>query len=187
MVCKHLERWRTERIGINAPLLGSKSRLRLRPIEISALLVGQNVSGDRGPIALALAWCPVLQSHPPKLLYGAAETAQQVQPCERADAYTRPQTGSFNLFTERSRRGHLHKLALTFWSHNRQNTPAMTSLCPTSLRAGRGVGYREFRSEFRCGTGPQSHTLYYSNHIMSFGANPRAVVYGGKCICSTMG
>jgi hypothetical protein len=63
VVCKHLERWRTERIGINAPLLGSKSRLRLRPIEISALLVGQNVSGDRGPIALALAWCPVLQSH----------------------------------------------------------------------------------------------------------------------------
>ncbi len=97
-----------------------------------------------------------------------------------------PREGSFNLFTERSRRGHLHKLALTFWSHNRQNTPAMTSLCPTSLRAGRGVGYREFRSEFRLVRAHNAYTLLLKSHHVVRG-KPRAVVYVGKCICSTMG
>ena len=43
--------------------LGSKSRLRLRPIENSARCAAQNVCGVRGPISWALAWCPVLQSH----------------------------------------------------------------------------------------------------------------------------
>ena len=141
MVCKNLERWRTERIGINAPLLGSKSRLRLRPIEISALLVGQNVSGDRGPIALALAWCPVLQSQQSSFTgrqrrhnrhsHARGQASGRIHTAlKRVDRLLKDLADILSLSAHALLFGHVHKLALTFpGCYNRQkyrqNTPAM--------------------------------------------------------------